>query len=47
MNFVVEPGHIEVMLCSSSEDVRLTGIFDIVGEKTKVQQVFVTPVAVH
>ncbi len=36
MEFVVEPGTIEVMIGSSSDDIRLTGRFDIVGETTKV-----------
>ncbi len=33
MHFVVEPGTIEVMVGGSSEDIRLTGTFDIVGER--------------
>ncbi len=36
MEFVVEPGTIEVMIGSSSEDIQLTGEFDIVGETTEV-----------
>jgi beta-glucosidase len=32
MAFVVEPGAVEVMIGSSSDDVRLTGRFEIVGE---------------
>jgi len=37
MGFVVEPGTIEVMIGSSSEDIRLTGAFEIVGEVTEVR----------
>jgi len=49
MEFVVEPGTIEVMIGSSSEDIRLTGEFDIVGETTKVgaTRVFFSTVDVH
>ncbi len=36
MVFVVEPGTIEVMIGSSSEDIQLTGEFEIVGEVTDV-----------
>jgi beta-glucosidase len=35
MKFVVEPGTFNVMIGSSSEDIRLTGSFEVVGE-TKV-----------
>jgi len=37
MVFVVEPGTIEVMAGSSSEDIRLQGTFEIVGEPTDVR----------
>ncbi|MCS7222076.1 MAG: glycoside hydrolase family 3 N-terminal domain-containing protein [Anaerolineae bacterium] len=49
MEFVVEPGAIEVMIGSSSEDIRLTGKFEIVGETTKVgaAKAFFTIVDVH
>lgn len=36
VEFVVEPGVIEVMVGSSSEEIRLTGEFEIVGETTEV-----------
>ena len=33
MQFVVEPGRIQVMVGSSSEDIRLSGSFEITGER--------------
>jgi beta-glucosidase len=37
MAFVVEPGTIEVLVGASSEDIRLQGTFEIVGEPTDVR----------
>lgn len=38
MQYVVEPGKIEVMIGSSSEDIRLNGNFEINGEVTPITQ---------
>jgi len=49
MRFVVEPGTVKVMVGSSSEDIRLIGSFEIVGD-TKVvpsQRTFFSEVTVH
>jgi beta-glucosidase len=49
MEFVVEPGTVEVMIGSSSEDIQLAGKFDIVGETTEVgaTKTFFSAAAVH
>ncbi|MFZ3386278.1 MAG: glycoside hydrolase family 3 N-terminal domain-containing protein [Candidatus Hydromicrobium sp.] len=39
MKYVVEPGKIKVMIGSSSEDIRLTGEFEITGEITEISGV--------
>lgn len=36
MRFVVEPGHVDVMIGSSSDDLRLNGAFTITGETVEV-----------
>jgi len=49
MHFVVEPGVIEVMIGSSSEDIHLTGLFEILGDVTVVRgpQQFSTKVSIR
>jgi beta-glucosidase len=49
LNLVLEPGRILVMIGSSSDDIRLTGEFEIIGEgKISVKnRVFVCPVQVQ
>ena len=36
MEFVVEPGNVDVMLGSSSADIRLQGEFEITGDVVNV-----------
>ncbi|NQU07532.1 MAG: glycoside hydrolase family 3 C-terminal domain-containing protein, partial [Candidatus Abyssubacteria bacterium] len=38
MNFVVKPGVIEVMVGAASDDIRLSGEFEIVGETTEISK---------
>lgn len=44
LDFVVEPGTVNVMVGSSSEDIHLTAEFEIIGEVTEVERSFVTDV---
>lgn len=43
MRFVVEPGRVQVMVGSSSEDIRLTGSFEITGERRLLGRSEVVP----
>ena len=44
MRFVVEPGHVDILVGSSSEDIRLTGSFEITGRRRTLSR-WVTPLA--
>ncbi|MEZ4666419.1 MAG: glycoside hydrolase family 3 N-terminal domain-containing protein [Anaerolineae bacterium] len=46
MRYVVEPGKVEVLIGSSSENILLSGSFEITGETSEVEQVYFTPVNV-
>ncbi len=48
LNLIIEAGQIEVMVGSSSQDIRLRGSFEIVGSpRTEVKErVFTCPVSV-
>lgn len=39
MQFVIEPGTMEVMIGASSEDIRLNGSFEIVGDKIEISKI--------
>jgi beta-glucosidase len=43
MQFAVEPGRVQVMVGSSSEDIRLTGSFEITGERRLLRRSDVVP----
>lgn len=47
MRYIVEPGEVQVLIGSSSQDIRLNGIFEIIGKTTSVQPVFSTAVEVR
>lgn len=47
MEYVVEPGTVDVMLGSSSADIRVQGTFEITGQVTKVEHTFTTGVQVR
>ncbi len=46
MRFVVEPGDVNVMVGSASDDIRAEASLKITGDTTEVQQVFSTPVTI-
>jgi beta-glucosidase len=49
MRFIVEPGFFQVMIGSSSKDIRLKGRFKVMGTPKEIMQerTFLTPVSVH
>ncbi len=46
MQFVIEPGQVDVLVGSSSEDIRLRGSFEIVGERRLLQPSDLMPTTV-
>jgi len=38
LDFVVEPGNVDVMVGSSSQDIHCAGSFEIIGERTSLQE---------
>lgn len=38
MEYVVEPGKIDILIGSSSEDIRLSGFFEIIGKETTIAE---------
>jgi beta-glucosidase len=46
MEFVVEPGRVEVLVGASSEDIRLTGSFYVNGERRPLHRSEVVPTRV-
>lgn len=47
MNYIVEPGQVEVQVGSSSQDIRLRGSFEVTGASIEVAPVFRTQVEVR
>jgi beta-glucosidase len=47
LRFVVEPGHIRVMLGASSEDIRLEGSFEIEGKVREISRAATVPTRVE
>ena len=46
MDYVVEPGTVEIMICSSSADIRCAATLEIVGETQVVNPVYHTPMEI-
>jgi beta-glucosidase len=46
MQFVVEPGRVDVLVGSSSEDIRLTDSFEVTGERRSLHRSEVVPTRV-
>ncbi len=47
MDFVVEPGEVEIMLGASSEDIRLDAVIDVVGDVRRLARRDVRPTGVR